>query len=250
MFSLQLKLFTLLSVVFHGALLGLLFYFAPKRVDIPAQPLKVGVVSREIDPGIKKGDPGPPREKEPEPVKKAEPPKPKPEPVKKTEKKVAKKKPVKKAPEKEVITRAPAEAPAETTSNAVNPSQAGQSDEVALSPSSRETDAGSGGSGSGSSGSGKGGDSVGYPDYGLNPKPKYPTIAKRYGYEGLVILNVHVLENGRVGKIELRKSSGYEILDNSALKAVKEWIFVPGQRNGKPASSWVVVPVRFNLTSG
>ncbi len=250
MFSLQLKLFTLLSVVFHGALLGLIFYFAPKKVDIPAQPLKVGVVSREIDPGTKKWDPGPPREKEPEPVKKAEPPKPKPEPIKKPEKKVAKNKPVKKAPEKEVITRAPAEAPAEAASDAVNPSQAGQSDEVALSPSSRETDAGSKGSGAGSSGAGKGGDSVGYPDYGLNPKPQYPTMAKRYGYEGLVILNVHVLENGRVGKIELRKSSGYDILDNSALKAVKEWIFVPGMRNGKPASSWVVVPVRFNLTSG
>lgn len=250
MFSLQLKLFTLLSVVFHGALLGLLFYFAPKKVDIPAQPLKVGVVSREIDPGTKKGNPGPLKEKEPEPVKKAEPPKPKPEPVKKPEKKVAKKKPVKKAPEKEVITRAPAEEPAEATSNVVNPSQAGQSEEVALSPSSRDTDAGGGGSGAGSSGTGKGGDSVGYPDYGINPKPKYPTIAKRYGYEGLVILNVHVLENGRVGKIELRKSSGYDILDKSALDAVKGWIFVPGQRNGKPTSSWVVVPVRFNLTSG
>ncbi len=75
-------------------------------------------------------------------------------------------------------------------------------------------------------------------------------LAKRYGYEGLVVLNVYVLENGRVGKIQLKKSSGYDVLDNSALKAVKGWVFVPGMRNGKPASSWVVVPVRLNLTSG
>ncbi|MEZ4548761.1 MAG: hypothetical protein R3B51_14105 [Thermodesulfobacteriota bacterium] len=90
MFSLQLKLFTLLSIAFHGALLGLLIYFAPKKVDVPPQPLKVGLVTLEKDPGVKKGSPGPPKEKEPEPVKKAEPPKPKPEPVKKPEKKVVK----------------------------------------------------------------------------------------------------------------------------------------------------------------
>jgi len=83
MFSLQLKLFTLLSIAFHGALLGLLIYFAPKKVDVPPQPLKVGLVTLEKDPGVNKGSPGPPKEKEPEPVKKAEPPKPKPEPPKK-----------------------------------------------------------------------------------------------------------------------------------------------------------------------
>lgn len=245
MFSLQLKLFTLLSIAFHGALLGLLIYFAPKKVDVPPQPLKVGLVTLEKDPGIKKGTPGPPKEKEPEPVKKAEPPKPKPE------KKVAKKKPVKKAPQRKVITRAPVEEkPSETASDLVNPSQAGDSDEVAQSRPSSNAVTGSEGSGLGSSGAGKGADSVGYPDYGLNPKPKYPMIAKRYGYEGLVILSVYVLENGRVGKIQLKKSSGYDVLDNSALKAVRGWVFVPGMRNGKPASSWVVVPVRFNLTSG
>ena len=251
MFSLQLKLFTLLSIAFHGALLGLLIYFAPKKVDVPPQPLKVGLVTLEKDPGVKKGSPGPPKEKEPEPVKKAEPPKPKPEPVKKPEKKVVKKKPVKKAPQKEVITRAPVEEkPSESASDVVNPSQAGDSDEVALSRPSSNAVTGSGGTGLGSSGEGKGSDAVGYPDYGINPKPKYPMIAKRYGYEGPVVLNVYVLENGRVGKIQLKKSSGYDVLDNSALKAVKGWVFVPGMRNGKPASSWVVVPVRFNLTSG
>ncbi len=69
MFSLQLKLFTLLSIAFHGALLGLLIYFAPKKVDVPPQPLKVGLVTLEKDPGVKKGSPGPPKEKEHEPVK-------------------------------------------------------------------------------------------------------------------------------------------------------------------------------------
>lgn len=91
---------------------------------------------------------------------------------------------------------------------------------------------------------------VGYPDYKINPKPNYPMIARRNGYEGVVLLRVWVLESGNVGKIEIEKSSGYEMLDNSALKAVKEWVFTPGKRNGAPIPSWVTVPIKFQLRSG
>jgi protein TonB len=50
--------------------------------------------------------------------------------------------------------------------------------------------------------------------------------------------------------MEIEKSSGYEMLDNSALRAVKEWIFIPGRRNGVAIPSWVTVPIRFQLSSG
>ena len=89
-----------------------------------------------------------------------------------------------------------------------------------------------------------------YPDYNLNPKPKYPKAARKRGYEGEVKLKVLVLENGRVGKIEVTRPSGYKILDESALEAVKNWIFVPGKENGKEISSWVTVPITFQLKSG
>ncbi len=91
---------------------------------------------------------------------------------------------------------------------------------------------------------------VGYPNYKINPKPGYPMIARRNGYEGTVLLRVWVLESGKVGKIEVEKSSGYEILDNSALKAVRDWIFMPGKRNGVAITSWVTVPIKFQLSSG
>ncbi|HWP90791.1 MAG TPA: TonB family protein [Thermodesulfobacteriota bacterium] len=93
-------------------------------------------------------------------------------------------------------------------------------------------------------------DELAYPDYKINPKPNYPMIARRKGYEGVVLLKVWVLENGRVGKIELQKSSNYEMLDKSAMKAVENWIFIPGKKNGEPISSWVTVPVKFQLSSG
>ncbi len=89
-----------------------------------------------------------------------------------------------------------------------------------------------------------------YPDYKVNPKPVYPNAARRRGYEGDVKLRVLVMKNGKVGKIEIEKPSGYEVLDESALKTVNEWIFVPGTENGKEVSSWVTVPISFRLKSG
>jgi len=89
-----------------------------------------------------------------------------------------------------------------------------------------------------------------YPDYNHNPKPKYPKVARKRGYEGEVKLKVFVLADGRVGKIEVIRPSGHEILDQSALKAVRDWVFVPGRENGKEISSWVTVPITFQLKSG
>ncbi|KRT65604.1 MAG: TonB family protein [Candidatus Dadabacteria bacterium CSP1-2] len=91
---------------------------------------------------------------------------------------------------------------------------------------------------------------VGYPDYKINPKPRYPMIARRNGYEGAVLLKVWVLEDGKVGKIEIEQSSGHEILDKSAIEAVTNWIFIPGKRNEVPFPSWVKVPIKFQLRSG
>jgi len=71
------------------------------------------------------------------------------------------------------------------------------------------------------------------PRYAENPKPIYPQEARKKGYEGEVLLKVEVLVNGRVGCMEVKKSSGYETLDRSALTAVKQWKFIPAnQGNG------------------
>ena len=89
-----------------------------------------------------------------------------------------------------------------------------------------------------------------YPNYNLNPKPKYPRAARKRGFEGEVKLKVFVLENGKVGKIEVAQPSGHQILDESALDAVKDWVFTSGKENGKEISSWVTVPITFQLKSG
>ena len=85
------------------------------------------------------------------------------------------------------------------------------------------------------------------PEYERNDPPDYPRIAKRRGYQGRTKLKVEVLETGRVGRLEVVSSSGFDILDEAALAAVKEWHFVPGTENGRHTTQWVIVPVRFNL---
>jgi protein TonB len=85
------------------------------------------------------------------------------------------------------------------------------------------------------------------PNYNENPKPNYSIVARRRGYEGIVILKVKVLEDGKVGEVKLLKSSGYSSLDNSAIKTVKKWQFIPGEKGNTPIAMWVNVPIRFEL---
>jgi len=85
------------------------------------------------------------------------------------------------------------------------------------------------------------------PEYGANQKPEYPLVARRRGYEGEVVYNVQVLDDGNVGEMKLVKTSGYTVLDNSAHNALKKWKFIPGKFNGKYVPSWVKVPILFRL---
>lgn len=85
------------------------------------------------------------------------------------------------------------------------------------------------------------------PNYQENPKPYYPRIARRRNEQGTVILRVEILEDGRVGRIEVSESSGFSSLDQSALKTVKKWHFIPGRIGNDNVTMWVNVPIRFQL---
>jgi len=86
------------------------------------------------------------------------------------------------------------------------------------------------------------------PKYAENPKPLYPLEARKKGYEGEVVLRVEVLSNGRVNQVEVKKSSGYELLDRSALHTVKGWKFIPAKKGESPIPLWVNIPIKFTLT--
>jgi TonB family protein len=119
------------------------------------------------------------------------------------------------------------------------------------------TGPGNGGSGNGGSGKGRGifgkifyahgGGNGARPRYAENPKPIYPQEARERGYQGEVVLKVEVLSNGRVGQIEVRKSSGHELLDRSALTTVKQWRFIPARKGDTAIPLWVNIPIKFQL---
>lgn len=95
-------------------------------------------------------------------------------------------------------------------------------------------------------GQGTGGISRGAKPMGLSGGA-YPKRAIKEKREGVVHLQVEVLANGRVGRIELHESSGHADLDATALEAAKKWQFQPALSNDNPVSTTVVVPVRYQL---
>jgi protein TonB len=80
-----------------------------------------------------------------------------------------------------------------------------------------------------------------------NPAPHYPSVSRRLGEQGLVLLRVQVTADGTAGSVELQTGSGSSRLDEAALEAVKKWQFVPAKRGDQPVSASVVVPVRFSI---
>lgn len=83
--------------------------------------------------------------------------------------------------------------------------------------------------------------------YLKNPAPEYPSLAQRRGWQGTVLLRVRVLASGKPGDIQIQQSSGRDVLDQAAVRAVQRWSFVPAKRGDVPQEGWVSVPLDFKL---
>jgi len=80
-------------------------------------------------------------------------------------------------------------------------------------------------------------------------EPYYPPADIRQGHEGTVVLSLHILADGRVGEVKLHSSSGFDRLDESAMREAKKWRFVPGTSDGSPLAMWKQVPITFRLNT-
>jgi protein TonB len=103
------------------------------------------------------------------------------------------------------------------------------------------------GTGGGGIGSGEALSGLARPLGGYQVKPRYPESARRAGAQGITMLRVRVLENGRVGQVLVEQSAGFRDLDLAAMEAVKRWLFEPARRGKDPVSVWVMLPVKFEL---
>ncbi len=88
------------------------------------------------------------------------------------------------------------------------------------------------------------------PRYRENRPPVYPSAARQRGWEGDVLIAAEVRNDGRIGAVRVKRSSGFASLDDSALEAVRAWRFEPAKRMGSPVDAWVEIPIRFKLSPG
>jgi protein TonB len=78
------------------------------------------------------------------------------------------------------------------------------------------------------------------------PAPVYPEVAIRAGIEGRVVVKVLVGKDGRVREAVVLYSNA-DCLNDAAVAAAKEYLFVPAIMNNGPVSVWVSVPFSFRL---
>jgi periplasmic protein TonB len=92
------------------------------------------------------------------------------------------------------------------------------------------------------------GNGVSWPRLLQEVKPNYTADAMRARVEGLVTLEIVVLADGSVGRVNVVRSlDGRFGLDEEAIKAVRRWRFDPARRSGKAVAVRVPVELFFHL---
>ncbi|MFH2132944.1 MAG: energy transducer TonB, partial [bacterium] len=72
---------------------------------------------------------------------------------------------------------------------------------------------------------------------------QYPKVARRMGWTGKVLVSFLVDKNGDVSDIEIVKSSGYPLLDKSAVSAIRRIACFPKP----PMTAKIIIPINFEL---
>jgi protein TonB len=77
--------------------------------------------------------------------------------------------------------------------------------------------------------------------------PPYPSVSRRLGETGKVVLQVELDETGSVSAATVITSSGHPRLDAAALAAVRTWRCQPAQRDGQAVRALALQPFEFTL---
>lgn len=76
------------------------------------------------------------------------------------------------------------------------------------------------------------------------PYPKYSDVARRRRWAGNGMFGCHLRPDGSVVSVEVLKSTGYDVLDQAAIVALRQWHF-------KVSGGHLVrVPVKFAMRGG
>ena len=81
----------------------------------------------------------------------------------------------------------------------------------------------------------------------IEKNKKYPLLSKTKNEEGIVLVAFRIDKKGIINNLQVIKSSGYEKLDEAALKAVQKGVYknMPNELEDKYLD--IQVPIKFNL---
>jgi len=80
-----------------------------------------------------------------------------------------------------------------------------------------------------------------------NPSPEYPEMGIFLGYQGDVIVRIKVSAKGDSVGVEILRSSGHKVLDDSAVNALRKWRFTPTKHDNTPMNDSVIITVSYVL---
>lgn len=77
---------------------------------------------------------------------------------------------------------------------------------------------------------------------------RYPSIARKAGFEGSVVVGVLIDDKGNPIKTQILKDSGSRFgFEEAAQEAVMSVKWKPAKQRDKPVKVWVSIPIRFKL---
>jgi len=85
-------------------------------------------------------------------------------------------------------------------------------------------------------------------EYVRPPALVYPSVSKRLGETGIVMLRVLISEKGQAEQVQVHKSSGHTNLDEAGRQAALRALFKPYLEDGKAVPVYVLVPINFSLS--
>ena len=80
------------------------------------------------------------------------------------------------------------------------------------------------------------------------PDPAYTREARRVGVQGLVVLKVLLLGDGKLDRVKVVRRLPYGLTEN-AIRAACEIKFKPAIKAGQPVAQWVTLEYAFRLAN-
>jgi periplasmic protein TonB len=75
---------------------------------------------------------------------------------------------------------------------------------------------------------------------------EYPSLARKAGLEGTVVIKLVVTPEGKPSQLEVLKSV-HHVLDDAAMAGIMKLEFEPARQRSREVPVWISIPVVFEL---